>query len=103
MEISDVIRRRRAELGMSQAQLAKVAGVDTRQIRRYEAGEQQPLLSVAIAIADALGISVTDLAGPPPSGVSLTGDWWASWQTSRDGVAKIATQPVRMRQEGNLV
>lgn len=88
---------------MSQGALARIAGVDTRQIRRYEAGEQQPLLSVAIAIADALGISVTELAGRTPSGVSLTGDWWASWQTSRDGVEKIATQPVRMRQEGHLV
>ncbi|HEX2156552.1 MAG TPA: helix-turn-helix transcriptional regulator [Actinomycetes bacterium] len=31
---------------MSQADLAKAAGVDTRQIRRYEAGQQQPVLSV---------------------------------------------------------
>lgn len=101
--MSEVIRRRRADLGLSQGALARAAGVDTRQIRRYEAGEQQPLLSVAIAIADALGISVTELAGRAPSGVSLTGDWWASWQTSRDGAEKIATQPVRIRQEGDLV
>lgn len=88
---------------MSQADLARVAGVDTRQIRRYEAGEQQPLLSVALTIADALGISVSELAGRTPGRVSLTGDWWASWQTTRDGVEKIATQPVHMRQEGDLV
>jgi transcriptional regulator with XRE-family HTH domain len=103
MEMSDVIRRRRADLGLSQGALARAAGVDTRQIRRYEAGEQQPLLSVAIAIADALGISVTELAGRAPSGVTVTGDWWASWQTSRDGVGKIATQPVHMRHEGEIV
>jgi transcriptional regulator with XRE-family HTH domain len=101
--MSEVIRRRRADLGLSQGALARAAGVDTRQIRRYEAGEQQPLLSVAIAIADALGISVTELAGRSPSGVTVTGDWWASWQTSRDGVEKIATQPVHMRQEGEIV
>lgn len=88
---------------MSQADLARVAGVDTRQIRRYEAGEQQPLLSVALTIADALGVSVSELAGRAPGRVSLTGDWWASWQTTRDGVEKIATQPVHMRQEGDLV
>ena len=51
MELAEVIRRRRAELGLSQADLAKAAGVDTRQIRRYEAGQQQPVLSVAVAIA----------------------------------------------------
>ncbi|WP_433078715.1 helix-turn-helix transcriptional regulator [Dactylosporangium sp. CA-052675] len=38
---------------MSQADLAAAAGVDKRQIRRYEAGEQQPVLSVAVAIANA--------------------------------------------------
>jgi hypothetical protein len=54
-------------------------------------------------IADALGISVSELAGRTPSRVSVTGDWWASWQTSRDGVEKIATQPVHMRQEGDRV
>ena len=44
MDMAEVIRRRRAELGLSQADLAKAAGVDTRQIRRYEAG-QPPVLS----------------------------------------------------------
>jgi transcriptional regulator with XRE-family HTH domain len=40
MDMAEVIRRRCAELGLSQADLAKAAGVDTRQIRRYEAGQQ---------------------------------------------------------------
>src|SRR3984885_6962733 len=37
----------------------------------------------------------------PP--VRLHGRWWASWQTSRDGVEKIATQPVEIKQEGDLL
>ncbi len=57
----EVIRRRRTELGMSQADLGAAAGVDARQIRRYEAGQSQPVLSVAAAIADALGISISEL------------------------------------------
>lgn len=101
--MAEVIRQRRAALGMSQGDLARAAGVDTRQIRRYEAGEQQPLLSVAVTIADALGISVSELAGRTPNRVTVTGEWWASWQTTRDGAEKIATQPVHMRQEGDLV
>jgi hypothetical protein len=36
----------------------------------------------------------------PP--VTLDGRWWASWQTSRDGVEKIATQPVEIKQEGHV-
>src|SRR4029450_521407 len=91
VEISEVIRRRRAELGMSQGQLAAAAGVDTRQIRRYEAGEQQPLFSVAIAIADALNISIAQLAGKIDHGLDLSGDWWAAWQTWKDGVPRVDT------------
>ncbi|WP_422386118.1 helix-turn-helix transcriptional regulator [Actinopolymorpha singaporensis] len=41
--MSKVLRGRRRELGLSQAQLAQAAGVHMRQIRRYEAGDQQPL------------------------------------------------------------
>lgn len=44
VEMAQVIRARRAELGMSQAQLAAAAGIDSRQIRRYESGDQQPML-----------------------------------------------------------
>jgi transcriptional regulator with XRE-family HTH domain len=103
MELAEVIRRRRAELGLSQADLAKAAGVDTRQIRRYEAGQQQPVLSVAVAIAKALGISVSELAGAPSHRVSLTGDWWTCWQTSRGGIEDIRTQPVRLDQHDELI
>jgi transcriptional regulator with XRE-family HTH domain len=103
MEMSEVIRERRTETGMSQRDLAEAAGVDVRQIRRYEAGEQQPLLSVAVAIADALGISVGELAGKPSHRIKLGGTWWASWQTFREGAEKIATQQIEIKQEGDLL
>jgi transcriptional regulator with XRE-family HTH domain len=103
VEIAEVIRERRAELGMSQRDLARAAGVDVRQIRRYEAGEQQPLLSVAVAIANALKISVGELAGKPAHRVKLSGHWWASWQTSRSGEERIASQQVEIRQEADLL
>ena len=77
--MAQVMRQRRAALGISQAQLASVAGVDSRQIRRYEAGEQQPVLSVAVAIADALGIPLAELAGQPSQKLDLSGDWVANW------------------------
>ena len=88
---------------MSQADLAREANIDARQIRRYEAGEQQPLFSVAVAIAGALRIPVADLAGMPSHRVKLSGEWWASWQTFRNGVEKIATQKVEMQQQGELI
>ena len=103
MEMAEVLRQRRAELGLSQADLAARAGVDKRQIRRYEAGEQQPVLSVAVAIADALKISVGELAGIPTHRVNLTGEWWASWQTSKDGEEVITAQEVQFRQQAELI
>jgi transcriptional regulator with XRE-family HTH domain len=103
MDLGEVIRQRRTELGMSQAELARAANIDARQIRRYEAGEQQPLFGVAVAIAAALRIPVADLAGIPAHRVKLSGEWWASWQTFRDGVEKLATQKVEMQQEGELI
>lgn len=101
--MSEVLRRRRTELGMSQADLAQAAGVDKRQIRRYEAGEQQPVLSVAVAIADALKISVGELAGVPSHRIDLSGDWWSSWQTYKDGQQIITLQETRFRQQGELI
>lgn len=101
--MSEVIRQRRTERGLSQTDLAARAGVDARQIRRYEAGEQQPVLSVAAAIAEALGISLTELAGLPTHRVTLDGDWWSSWQTFKDGSEVITAQDVRFRQQGDLI
>lgn len=103
MDLGEIIRQRRDELGMSQADLARAAGVDARQIRRYEAGDQQPLFGVAVAIATALRIPLSDLAGTPAHRVRLSGEWFASWQTFRDGVEKIATQKVEIQQEGEFL
>lgn len=103
VEMSEVLKRRRAELGLSQADLAEAVGVDKRQIRRYEAGEQQPVLSVAVAIAEALKISVGELAGIPTHKVDLSGEWWASWQTFKDGEQVITLQEVQFRQQGELI
>ena len=103
MELGDVIRQRRDQLGLSQAELARAAGIDARQIRRYESGEQQPSFTVAVAIAAALKISLTDLAGMPSHRVKLSGKWWASWQTFRDGAERIATQQVEFNQEGDFI
>jgi transcriptional regulator with XRE-family HTH domain len=97
MEMPEVIRSRRAQLGLSQAQLAAAAGVDRRQIRRYESGEQQPALNIAVAIANALEISVSELAGQVSQRVDLTGDWWASWQTYKEREEIVTAQEVRVR------
>ncbi len=103
MEMSEVMRRRRAELDMSQVELAAASGVDKRQIRRYESGAQQPTLPVASALARALKISVGELAGEDTRRVDLTGTWWSSWQTFLDGSEVITAQEVRFQHRGEQI
>jgi transcriptional regulator with XRE-family HTH domain len=103
MDISEVIKLRRAELGLSQAQLAKLAGISLRQLARYEAGEQQPVLSAAVELARALGISLAKLAGEVSYGLDLSGEWWCSWQTSKDGVPRVDTHHLDIHQQGDLL
>lgn len=79
MDVSEVIRQRRQELGLTQADLAKASGMDARQIRRYEAGDVQPSLPAAKALADALQISLDELAGGLPL-EGMTGPWWLAWK-----------------------
>ena len=88
---------------MSQSDLARKAGVDARQIRRYETGEQQPAFMVGVSIAKALDIPIADLAGIPEHKVNLSGDWYAGWQSYKDGQEVIAVQPVKMQQQGELI
>src|SRR3954470_1181938 len=93
----ELIRRRRAELGLSQAQLAEAAENHPRQLRRYESDEQQPALAVAIRIAGALGASLDELAGLR---TGLKGTWWAAWQLPGGAVA---TLPLALRRRGGTI
>src|SRR4051795_12641854 len=99
----EIIKRLRQEAGLSQAGLAAAAGVHTRQITRYESGEQQPALGVAHRLAVALGVTLDELAGVPSDRVKLEGTWWAAWQTWNEGADVIATQPVGLTQHGSTV
>lgn len=99
----DVMRQRRNELGLSQADLAAQVGTDGRQIRRYEAGETQPTLPVAKAIARALGISLDELAGSETRRVDLSGPWWACWQSWKDGAETINPHQIEMRQQRDVI
>ncbi len=93
--MSEVIRQRRQELGLSQADLARAAGTDARQIRRYEAGDVQPSFAQARAIAEALDITLDQLAGGIPL-EGMIGTWWLAWkelQLDKPMVAQIQIVP----------
>ena len=102
-QFGEIIRRLRQEAGMSQAGLAAAVGINTRQINRYEAGEQQPALGVAQRLAVALGVTLDELAGSPSDRIKLEGTWCTAWQTFNDGQEVIATQPVGLSQHGSTI
>jgi transcriptional regulator with XRE-family HTH domain len=103
LDISEIIRLRRKELGLSQAQLAKEADISLRQLARYEAGEQQPVLSAAVALANALGISLAQLAGEVTYDLDLSGTWWCAWQTWKDSIPRIDVHRLEVHQQGDLL
>ena len=55
------MKYRRIEVGMSQTQLAKAAGVTRQTIGLIEAGEFNPSLKLCLAICRALGVTLNDL------------------------------------------
>ena len=103
MDLPDILKTRRAALGMSQVELASASGLSLRQIARYEAGEQQPSLSGAVALAETLDISLMQLAGQEPGAVDLAGDWWAAWETFKDGERRVATHSLVLVQRGDRI
>ena len=102
-QLGDVIGRRCRELGLSQTALAERVGVHVRQIRRYERGEQQPVLGVAVRLAATLGVSLDELAGVAGPRLALTGEWWAARQMLLDGHDVVAALPLALTQNGTTI
>ncbi|WP_433680661.1 helix-turn-helix domain-containing protein [Nocardia sp. CA-119907] len=103
MAMSEVIRTRRNQLGLTQSQIAETIGVNLRQVVRYEAGEQEPAFSVAVRLAKALGISLAELAGEIPTGLNLSGEWWAAWETSKDGIPRVDVHSMFANQQADQI
>jgi transcriptional regulator with XRE-family HTH domain len=56
----------REAAGLSQSQLARAADVPVGSLRQWEQGRRTPLLDAAGRIAEALGVSLDELAGINP-------------------------------------
>lgn len=59
------IQEVREATGLTRRDLASRVGISSRQIIRYETGDQSPTLRVAERIADVLECSIDDLAAAP--------------------------------------
>jgi transcriptional regulator with XRE-family HTH domain len=62
------LKQMREAAGMTQAAVAQAAGVPLRTYQTWEQGVRTPLIDAAAKVAEALDISLDDLAGigPPP-------------------------------------
>jgi transcriptional regulator with XRE-family HTH domain len=64
--IGQRVRKLRKERGWSQPELAERAGLTERTITNYETDARtRPPLATVQALADALGVPITDLLGEP--------------------------------------
>lgn len=64
MKVS-ALRALREGARLTRDELAEKAGISKRSIAAYELGEAQPNLGAAIALADALGVTLDEVAGRP--------------------------------------
>lgn len=64
LPVGENVRRARLAMGLSQAELARRTGVQPAWIAHIEAARQLPSLPNAVALADALGVSLDDLVTP---------------------------------------
>ncbi len=65
--------RRRAELGLSQTELARRLGVSQPTVARWESGEHVPEIGTLVRLAETLGLHVVLEIGPsePTTGTTL--------------------------------
>jgi len=63
MELGNRLKKLREELGMSQAKLAAKTGIPVSTLRFWEYGLRTPLLDATLHVAEALGVSLDELAG----------------------------------------
>lgn len=61
MSIGKTMKKRRERIGMSQEELARIAGVTQAAICQYENGKTKPNVIVAMKIAKALRMTVEDM------------------------------------------
>lgn len=58
---AETLRRQRLQAGLSQVRLAEQAGISLRYVAALEAGTYQPTITVMLAVAQAMGLTLTQM------------------------------------------
>jgi transcriptional regulator with XRE-family HTH domain len=69
--LADNVRALRESRGLSQQQMAKLAGVPRPTWAHLESGAANPTMAVLVRIADALEVRIEELIGPPRAAARL--------------------------------
>jgi putative molybdopterin biosynthesis protein len=85
------LRLARQARGFSQQQLAGMAGVSRQAVSALESGHSDPSLRVALALAQALGMTVEELFGPPDPAHPVTA---VTVAPATGGQTRVALAPV---------
>lgn len=89
---------------MAQNELARLTGIDIRQLRNYETNSQTPSLKTAIRLTRALRITLPELVGEFGGGApSLAGEWWFTRDIDQSGAANPTSTKVYARHVNNAV
>jgi transcriptional regulator with XRE-family HTH domain len=97
------IEHYRRNAGLSQPALAEQVGTTTKQISRYELGQQELSATKLFRIADALGVSTLELRTREQPGTDFSGRWWFACQVWKDDEERVDLHPTRIVQEGNYL
>lgn len=63
MLFSNILKRKREEKGLTQAEVAERIGTTQQNVASYESGYKVPSLKIAVAAADLFGCSMDEMLG----------------------------------------
>lgn len=94
MNLSESLNRIFYERDLTQAELCRMSGITTSMMSDYVSGKKAPTLPKAIAMADALGISLDELAGrsimPAPLEQQLVNNFRALNSNGQEVLSTVA-------------
>lgn len=99
---AEALRKARRDVGLSQSEAARVAGVGADTIRRWEQGESSPQVDLLAKVVGTLGVEIADVVRVP-EGARYPGDWrvlLGLTQPELGAKAGVATQIVSSVERG---
>lgn len=99
--IGSALSARRLQLKISASQVAASAGIPLEQYQRYEAGTELLSLAAASDLAEALDMSLPQMAGTATESVDFNGRWWAAWQGGPNDPTSIDPHTVDVLRAGH--